>query len=117
MCYNEEKQGNEQMTKTHEAILVTTPADHIELEWVVPYTCEPITQETDDCPAEGGLEIEGYAILKSVVITDFHCKHIILKDIDEGSIIALQVEAKYPLTEEEMWEAADEANMRRLCQW
>ena len=105
------------MSKTHEATVTTYPGDHIQLEWIVPYTYEPFNPSTYDCPAEGGVEPEGYAILKSVVITDFHCKHIILKDIDEGSILALQVEAKYPLTEEEMWEAADEANMRRLCKW
>lgn len=79
-----------------------------EIEWTVPYSWSKPMPATRLDPAEGGAEQDGDPWVSRVIWTDERREVWDVKNIQEGSVLGLLLEAKYEITEDEQdWAIED----------
>jgi len=90
-----------------QAIAMTHPADGVEITWAVEFNFSRIIPATRHAPEEGGIEIDGsYPI--DVTLYPSEGEEVCIEDIQEGSILALLIEAKYPISGDDEFDAAND---------
>jgi len=98
----------------HKATLVTYPQDWLEITWEITYYWSPIRPATYLDPPEGGLEIETEAVCREITVYPLSGEGWTISGIQEGSILDILANTNNPPKEEEIWEAAGDANEARL---
>ena len=85
----------------------TTPDDHLEITWEIPFAWGRPRPATYYDPPEGGSEIDGDPYPSAVVFYPEEGEPLVITNIQEGSILALQIQKKYPLSEDDALAAID----------
>jgi len=85
----------------------TTPDDHLEITWEIPFAWGRPRPATYHDPPEGGSEIDGDPWPTAVTFYGGYDDPLTIGGIQEGSILALMIQAKYPLSEDDALAAID----------